>query len=92
MFTEKSYLTNEIAFKTVVIVLLSKIYDPVKNLMHNVGEMVFTSVLNCIETLSRRLESEAVEKLYKKEHVTVLGQIIYITLENIQKDQDSELR
>lgn len=75
-----------------MIVLLGKIYDPVKNVMHNVGETVLISLLNCIETLSRRLESEAVEKFYKKEHATILGQIIFITLENVQKEVDMALR
>lgn len=92
MFTEKTYLTNEVAFKTVVIVLLSKIYDPIKNVMHNVGETVLIAILNCIETLSRRLESEAVERFYKKENATIVGQIIHIALENLLKDTEMALR
>lgn len=92
LFTEKTYLTNEKAFKTAVVVLLSKVYDPVENVMRKVGETELISILECIETLSRRLEGETVEKFYIKENATVLGQLIYVSLECMQKDVDMEVR
>ncbi|XP_063707380.1 uncharacterized protein LOC134836106 isoform X2 [Culicoides brevitarsis] len=60
--------------------------------MHNVGETILIGVLNCIESLSRRLESEAIEKFYRQENATIVGQIIYITLEKLQRDSALDLR
>uniref|UniRef100_A0A336LYQ5 CSON005528 protein n=1 Tax=Culicoides sonorensis TaxID=179676 RepID=A0A336LYQ5_CULSO len=92
MFTSKTFITNEIAFKTMAIILLDKVYDPQKNIMHNISEELLISVFNCFEVLCRRLEGGTIEQLYVKKHATVLGQIIYVAIENIQKDQDTELR
>lgn len=92
LILKKSKIKSDMAYKTLLVVLLKLINDPEK-IIRNLSEELKLSVMECFELASKNLTSDVIERLFSnKNNVTLLAQCVYICVEIINKEKYSKLR
>lgn len=90
--TEKSLFTHLHIFEMVLRSLLYKICDREKNLVYNLSEQMKICILNCIETLLRRITGNVVEEFYVNKNRLDIGQLIHVCLECSKDKEDIDVK
>lgn len=90
---ERTKLTKELSYKTLLLIMLKTCYDLKNNRMkENLSEEFKISVMNCFNLASRNLDSDVIENALDKRNLSLLAQCIFVATEMIENEKFRDLR